>query len=77
MTEKFFEGMQFQNYKYSTPCREDFSLLMNDFYFMYKNHTLNVETDDILKWEGRIMNITGVFAKPFAKTFLSCYKFIY
>jgi len=56
----FFEGMQFPSkYKYAKSCRENFSLLLNDFHFMQKNHT----TSNV--FEDKYMNITGVISGPF------------
>ena len=76
MLEKFWEGMQFPSkYKWSTGCRQDFSLLMNDFYFLYLNLTDQSLLDnhpewddDYYRYEGILLNMTGIIADPWAKT---------
>ena len=61
----FWEGMQFATkYKYAKGCREDFSLLLNDFRFMFVNYTQPES-----QWEGQVMNITAVVAGSYRKTF--------
>ena len=70
----FWEGMQFATkYKYAKNCREDFSLLLNDFRFLFVKMSTPIEPE--LKWEGIYMNITGIIADPFRKTFNKCFRF--
>ena len=40
------EGTQWSKLEYATQCRRSFSALIDDFYFLYQNHT---NTDDLVR----------------------------
>lgn len=75
--------MQFPSkYKWSTGCRQDISLLMNDYFFLYKNLTDQTLLDAHPEWdnsynkyEGVFLNMSGIIANNWAKTLGSCFKF--
>ena len=73
IVKAFWEGMQFSTkYKYAKSCREEASLLVNDFRFLFVNYTTPGGT-----WDGQWMNISAIISDPFRKTFDKCFRLNY
>lgn len=68
MLEAFFDGMNWPaRYQNAENCRVAYSFLMDDFHYMYNNHTTAVNNEE------RFFNVTGVVANNFAETFYQCF----
>lgn len=75
MVKAWFNGMGWPGkYANSEVCRESFSKLLDDFHYMYKNHTAASYTWE--DHEGRFFNITQVVSGNYADTFYYCFTFI-
>lgn len=73
MYYEFMEGIQYSKLEYATQCRSHFSALMDDFYFLYVNHT--TATLDQVGLEERVFNVTGIISGPYQETIQYCTYF--
>jgi hypothetical protein len=67
---EFMEGIQYSKLEYAVQCRSDLSALLDDFHFLYLNHTAEGFTKKGL--ENRLFNATGIISGPYQKTLQYC-----
>jgi len=68
MVDGFWDGMNWATkYDNAETCRLSLAALMDDFHFMYKNHTTTIGMEE------RFFNVTNVVSNNYAETFYQCF----